>query len=144
MVLDTRAKQVADEHHGSVVIGAGFDSAFFLQQFVRRKKARVLVLEWGRHNTDDRQLERRANSNIRDEDAGRSWNDTIGLVGRTNSWFGQTPRFLAYDFRLKGASTASVSTGRSAMTISSLSAAAQAVMPARSFARRRRYYDGVL
>lgn len=51
----------------------------------------------GRHNTDDRQLERRANSNIR-EDAGRSWNYTIGMVGGTNSWFGQTPRFLAYDF----------------------------------------------
>ncbi|TIM43540.1 hypothetical protein [Mesorhizobium sp.] len=38
------------------------------------------------------------NSNI----AGRSWNYTIGLVGGTNSWFGQTPRLLAYDIRLKG------------------------------------------
>jgi hypothetical protein len=38
------------------------------------------------------------NSNI----AGRSWNYTIGLVGGTNSWFGQTPRLLAYEFRLKG------------------------------------------
>ncbi|TIL47704.1 hypothetical protein [Mesorhizobium sp.] len=98
MVLDTRAKQVADEHHGVVAIGVGFDSAFFLHQFVGRRKGRVLALEWGRHNTDDRQLERRANSNIRDKDAGRSWNYTIGLVGGTNSWFGQTPRFLAYDF----------------------------------------------
>ncbi|RWO85011.1 MAG: hypothetical protein EOS18_01040 [Mesorhizobium sp.] len=98
MVLDTRAKQVADEHHGVVAIGVGFNSAFFLHQFVGRRKGRVLALEWGRHNTDDRQLERRANSNIRDKDAGRSWNYTIGLVGGTNSWFGQTPRFLAYDF----------------------------------------------
>jgi hypothetical protein len=69
MVLDTRAKQVADEHHGIVVIGAGFDSAFFLHQFVGRRKARVLVLKWGRHNAHDRQLERGANSNIRDEDS---------------------------------------------------------------------------
>ncbi|TIN10717.1 hypothetical protein [Mesorhizobium sp.] len=98
MVLDTRAKQVADEHHGVVAIGVGFDSAFFLHQFVGRRKGRVLALEWGRHNTDDRQLESRANSNIREKDAGRSWNYTIGLVGGTNSWFGQTPRFLAYDF----------------------------------------------
>lgn len=28
MVLDTPANQVADEHHGAVVIGAGFGSAF--------------------------------------------------------------------------------------------------------------------
>lgn len=46
MLLDTRAKQVANEHHDIVVIGAGFDSAFFLHQFVGRTKARVLVLEW--------------------------------------------------------------------------------------------------
>ncbi|TIM08952.1 MAG: hypothetical protein E5Y32_07995 [Mesorhizobium sp.] len=97
MVLDTRAKQVADEHHGIVVIGAGFDSAFFLHQFVGRRKARVPFGLW-RHSTRDWQLERGANSNIRDEDAGRSWNYTIGLVGGTNSWFGQTPRLLAYDF----------------------------------------------
>lgn len=103
MVLDTRAKQVAGEHYDIVVIGAGFDSAFFLHQFVRRK-ARVLVLDWGRHNTHDWQLERGANCNIRDEDSysGRPWNYTIGLVGGTNCWFGQTPRFHPNDFRLKG------------------------------------------
>ncbi|RWB07738.1 MAG: hypothetical protein EOS07_03630 [Mesorhizobium sp.] len=43
MVLDTRIKQVADEHHGIFVIGVGFDSGFFLHQFVGRRKARVLV-----------------------------------------------------------------------------------------------------
>lgn len=80
MVLDTRAKQVADEHHGIVVIGAGFDSAFFLHQFVGRRKVRVPFGLW-RHSTRDRQLERRANSNIRDEDAGRSLNCTIGPGG---------------------------------------------------------------
>ncbi|TIR37610.1 MAG: GMC family oxidoreductase, partial [Mesorhizobium sp.] len=100
MVLDTRAKQVADKHHGIVhhgivVIGAGFDSAFFLHPFVRRRKARVPVLEWGRHDTDDRQLERGPDSNIRDEDtySGRPWNYTIGLTGGTNCRFGQTPPF---------------------------------------------------
>ncbi|CAH2395535.1 hypothetical protein [Mesorhizobium escarrei] len=69
MVLDTPAKQVADEHHGVVVIGAGYDSAFFLQQFVGRTRVRVPDLEWRHHNTHDRQLERRANSNIRGEDS---------------------------------------------------------------------------
>ncbi|MCF6118240.1 hypothetical protein L2449_15285 [Mesorhizobium muleiense] len=101
MVLDTRAKQVADEHHGIVVIGAGFDSAFFLHQFVGRRKTRVPFGLW-RHSTRDWQLERGANSNIGDEDAGRSWNYMIGLVGGTNCWFWQTPRLLAYEFRLKG------------------------------------------
>ncbi|RWH84593.1 MAG: hypothetical protein EOQ86_02370 [Mesorhizobium sp.] len=104
MVLDIRAKQVADEHHAIVVIGAGFDSAFFLHQFVRRRKARVPVLEWGRHNTDDRQLERGPNSNIQDEDtySGRPWIYTIGLKGGTNCGFGQMPPFHIHDFRLKG------------------------------------------
>ncbi|RWB97813.1 hypothetical protein [Mesorhizobium sp.] len=94
MVLDTRVKQVADEHHGIVVIGVGFDSGFFLHQFVGRRKARVLVPEWGRHNTDDRQLERRANSNIRDEDAGRSWTHTIGLVGHAREQLCQGEKLL--------------------------------------------------
>ncbi|TIL68249.1 hypothetical protein [Mesorhizobium sp.] len=94
MVLDTRVKQVADEHHGIVVIGIGFDSGFFLHQFVGRRKARVLVPEWGRHNTDDRQLERRANSNIGDEDASRSWNHTIGLGGHAGEQLCQGEKIL--------------------------------------------------
>ncbi|SJM31829.1 hypothetical protein [Mesorhizobium delmotii] len=104
MVLDIRGKQVADEHYDIVVIGAGFDSAFFLQQLVGRRKARVPVIEWGRHHTHDWQLERGANSNIRDEDtySGRPWNYTIGLVGGTNCGFGQAPPFHTNDFRLKG------------------------------------------
>ncbi|RWK98477.1 MAG: hypothetical protein EOR53_02100 [Mesorhizobium sp.] len=107
MVLDTRAKQVADKHngivhHGIVVIGAGFDSAFFLQQFVGRKKASVPVLEWGCHNPHDRQLERGANSNIRDDDAGRAWNYTIGLTAGPDCGSGQTPPFNTNIFGLKG------------------------------------------
>jgi hypothetical protein len=137
MVLDTRAKQVAGkhhgiEHHGIVVIGAGFDSAFFLQKFVR-KKARVPVLEWGATTrmigssnaaqTADRGVTRSAWSAEPTAGPGRRRHSILTTSGRK-------------------APTASGSNGRSAMTISSLSAAAQAV--ARNFATWRKHHDGVL
>ena len=106
MALDTRPSQVANDHYDLVVIGSGFGSAFFLHEFSRRRAARILVLEWGHHNTHDWQLEHGANSSIRDEDTYRSnsnkpWNYTIGLGGGTNCWYAQTPRFHPNDFRLR-------------------------------------------
>ncbi|WP_245451893.1 hypothetical protein [Mesorhizobium waimense] len=88
------------------MIGSGFGSAFFLHEFVRRRNARVLVPEWGRHNTHEWQLEHGSNSDIQDEEtyssnASKPWNYTIGLGGGTNCWFAQTPRFHPNDFRLK-------------------------------------------
>ncbi|MER9851738.1 GMC family oxidoreductase [Mesorhizobium sp. M0106] len=106
MVLETRAQQIADEHFDLVVIGSGFGSAFFLHEFSRRRKARILVLEWGRHNTHDWQLEHGSNSNVQDastysSNSSKPWVYTIGLGGGTNCWFAQTPRFHPNDFRLK-------------------------------------------
>ena len=67
MVLDVQPEQIANEHFDLVVIGSGFGSAFFLHEFSKRRKARVLVLEWGRHNTHEWQLDRNANTDIADE-----------------------------------------------------------------------------
>ncbi|TIV71106.1 MAG: GMC family oxidoreductase, partial [Mesorhizobium sp.] len=94
-------------HYDLVVIGSGFGSAFFLHEFSRRRKARVLVLEWGRHNTHDWQLEHGSNSNVQHDstyssNCSKPWVYTIGLGGGTNCWFAQTPRFHPKDFRLKG------------------------------------------
>lgn len=106
MVLDVRPEQVAGEHFDVVVIGSGFGSAFFLHAFAGRRKARILVLEWGRHNTHEWQLEHGANTDVKDEETYKSnspkpWNYTIGLGGGTNCWFAQTPRMHPNDFKLK-------------------------------------------
>ncbi len=107
MVLDVRPEQIANEHFDLVVIGSGFGSAFFLHEFSKRRKARVLVLEWGRHNTHEWQLDQNVNTDIDDEstyktdNADKPWNYTIGLGGGTNCWFAQTPRFHPNDFKLK-------------------------------------------
>ncbi|TIS07380.1 MAG: GMC family oxidoreductase, partial [Mesorhizobium sp.] len=107
MVMDVQPEQIANEHFDLVVIGSGFGSAFFLHEFLKRRKARVLVLEWGRHNTHEWQLDQNANTDIDDEstyktdNADKPWNYTIGLGGGTNCWFAQTPRFHPNDFRLK-------------------------------------------
>ena len=106
MVLDARPEQIDGEHYDLVVIGSGFGSAFFLHGFAGRRKARILVLEWGRHHTHEWQMEQEANSDLKDEDtytssSAKPWNYTIGLGGGTNCWFAQTPRFHPNDFRLR-------------------------------------------
>jgi len=107
MVLDVRPEQITNEHFDLVVIGSGFGSSFFLHEHLKRRKARVLVLEWGRHNTHEWQLSQNANTDIDDEstyktdNADKPWNYTIGLGGGSNCWFAQTPRFHPNDFKLK-------------------------------------------
>ncbi|MCG5478503.1 GMC oxidoreductase [Sinorhizobium alkalisoli] len=106
MVLDIRPDKIAGEHFDIVVIGSGFGSAFFLHGFLQRRKARILLLEWGRHNSHAWQLEHGANTDLKDEqtyssNATKPWNYTIGLGGGTNCWFAQTPRLHPNDFRLK-------------------------------------------
>jgi choline dehydrogenase-like flavoprotein len=106
MTLDIRPEQIADDHYDVVVIGSGFGAAFFLHDFIKRRKARAVVLEWGRRNTHEWQIEHEANSDIEDEktyksNSAKPWNYTIGLGGGTNCWFANTPRFHPNDFKLK-------------------------------------------
>ncbi|MCF6103556.1 GMC oxidoreductase [Mesorhizobium muleiense] len=106
MVLGIRPEQIANEHFDLVAVGSGFGSAFFLHAFAKQRKARILVLEWGGHNTHEWQLEQNVNTDIEDKttyktNSDKPWNYTIGLGGGTNCWFAQTPRFHPNDFRLK-------------------------------------------
>ncbi|ASY66712.1 Glucose-methanol-choline (GMC) oxidoreductase:NAD binding site (plasmid) [Sinorhizobium sojae CCBAU 05684] len=106
MVLEIRPDKIAGEHFDVIVIGSGFGSAFFLHGFLQRRRARILLLEWGRHNSHAWQLEHGANTDLKDEqtyssNATKPWNYTIGLGGGTNCWFAQTPRLHPNDFRLK-------------------------------------------
>ena len=99
-----------DSHFDLICVGSGFANTFFLVDYLRRAgpQARVLVLERGRHNSHDWQLENRRNSNIdwkdtyiRQGDPGKDWRFTIGFGGGSNCWFGQTPRMMPSDFRMK-------------------------------------------
>jgi len=90
-----------------VVIGSGFGSLFFLHSYLERNPTKkVLMLEWGRHNTTDWQLEHNTNSDIAplstfSNESPKTWNFNIGLGGGTNCWSGMTPRMHPNDFRLR-------------------------------------------
>jgi choline dehydrogenase-like flavoprotein len=93
--------------YDAVVIGSGFGSIFFLKTFLeRRKKARVLVLEWGPHHTHAWQIENNKNSDIDSDTAainnsGKPWVFHVGLGGGTNCWWALSPRLHPTDFNLK-------------------------------------------
>lgn len=100
----------ADPRFDLICVGSGFASTFFLVDYLRRAgpEARILVVERGRHNSHEWQLENRKNSNIGSEDTflrqgdpGKDWRFTLGFGGGSNCWFGQTPRMMPSDFRMK-------------------------------------------
>lgn len=100
----TDAASVAGEHFDLVVVGSGFGSTFFVDKLIRKRKLRVLMLEWGRHHPHAWQVETGRNSDIHHpdtyaSDSEKPWNYTVGLGGGMNCWFGQTPRFHPNDFR---------------------------------------------
>jgi choline dehydrogenase-like flavoprotein len=92
----------------AVIIGSGFGSLFFLQEFLKTKRTgRVLIVEWGGYKTHDWQVENKANSIFETEklytrgSGERSWHYSIGFGGGTNCWWAQCPRNHPNDFRLK-------------------------------------------
>ncbi|MDX2233195.1 MAG: GMC family oxidoreductase [Hyphomonadaceae bacterium] len=90
-----------------VVVGSGFGSLFFLKRFLAlRPRARVLVLERGRHNDAAWQLANNANADIAHDatfvnESGKEWIFTVGLGGSTNCWWALAPRLHPSDFTLK-------------------------------------------
>jgi choline dehydrogenase-like flavoprotein len=96
-----------DVGYDAVVVGSGFGSMFFLQKFLqRRPRARVLILEWGAHNTHRWQLENHRNSPINNTNAltnrgDKPWLFSIGVGGGTNCWWGLSPRLHPSDFEMK-------------------------------------------
>ncbi|MEL6727172.1 MAG: GMC family oxidoreductase [Pseudomonadota bacterium] len=90
-----------------IVVGSGFGSLFFLKRYLERSRnVRVALVEWGSDRPPTQQTLDNSNSSIpvdecHNEIGGKAWNYTIGLGGGTNCWWGQTPRFLPKDFRLK-------------------------------------------
>ena len=106
MTLKIRPEAVADEHFDCVVIGSGFGSAFLLQELLRQRVGRILLLEWGEHVPHDWQVAHLANSPLAhgttyDSNSDKPWTYTIALGGGTNCWYAQTPRLHPSDFRMK-------------------------------------------
>lgn len=99
-----------DARYDVVVVGTGFAGAFFLHGWLRHASpsARVLVLERGPAWSHARRIAERRNSPVEPAQAVRwaggkakPWNFTIGLGGGSNCWWGNTPRMLPDDFRMR-------------------------------------------
>lgn len=94
-------------HYDLVLVGTGFGSLFFLENYRRRfPNSRVLVLEWGAYHDAQWQRDNRKNSDIdaeatfvRDPNE-KTWNYTIAYGGGTNCWWAQVPRMHEGDLRL--------------------------------------------
>lgn len=93
-----------------VVVGTGFAGTFFLHRWLRHAapSARALVLERGVRWDHARRVAERRNSPIEPLDAVRlagakpkPWRFTIGWGGGTNCWWGNTPRMVPDDFRMR-------------------------------------------
>lgn len=92
-----------------IVGGTGFASSFFLHRFLSaRPDAKVLVLERGSARTHADALKSGTPSDIDSQElftpsglSDKQWLFTIGMGGGSNCWWGQTPRFLPEDFKLK-------------------------------------------
>ncbi len=109
MKFVTPEQATAETGWDLVVIGSGFGSLFFLKRYLEKRPGdRILVLERGRYNTEEWQLENQANSDITPEKTFRHgagsekpWDFTIGLGGSTNCWWALTPRMHPSDFKLR-------------------------------------------
>lgn len=101
------AAQDVSDSWDLVVVGSGFGALFFLKRYLELKpRSRVLILERGRHNTTEWQIEKQTNSDIVPADtfvnqSPKDWTFTIGLGGSSNCWWAQSPRLHPSDFALK-------------------------------------------
>ncbi len=98
-------------HYDLIVCGTGFASSFFLQGLLARKPGlKILVLERGGREPYEDMLAKRRVSPVDNaklfKTAGmppdkKTWLFTVALGGGSSCWWGQTPRMLPDDFRLK-------------------------------------------
>jgi choline dehydrogenase-like flavoprotein len=97
-----------------VVVGTGFASTFFLHRFLRDAPSttRVLVLEAGERRSHRQQLDAglqkdsarmlaEANRHFVNRTPEKLWVFTRAFGGGSNCWWGNTPRMLPADFRLR-------------------------------------------
>jgi choline dehydrogenase-like flavoprotein len=98
-----------DAHYDVIIVGTGFAGAFFLMRYLERAPAwaRVLVLERGRQDSKQWQLQHQATSSISPEELfvnrtpGHSWHSSPGFGGNSKCWWAGTMRMMPNDFRLR-------------------------------------------
>lgn len=104
------------EKYDLVLVGTGFASTFFLKKFLEKSsdKVKVLVLERGMFFPHSERVSkaRGENANFKDDQEGgsklfkninseKSWRFEANFGGSSNCWWGNTPRFMPNDFKLK-------------------------------------------
>lgn len=92
-----------NEHYATVIVGTGFASSFFLQEYLRHAAPndRVLVLEWGQRGSATPEAGAAAPEPLFvNRTPQKTWTQMIGFGGST-VWAGNSPRFLPSDFRTR-------------------------------------------
>ena len=103
-------QDTAGSAYTAVVVGTGFASTFFLQEWLAHApaRARVLVIDRGKVHSQQWQIQHRTNSDFnswgayrREGLTNKNWFFTIGFGGSSRCWTGCVPRMLPNDFRLR-------------------------------------------
>ncbi|MDM8569714.1 hypothetical protein QUF50_09435, partial [Thiotrichales bacterium HSG1] len=90
-----------------IIIGTGFASSFFLHGYLSRagKQARILVLERGKNDSHQWQLQNKMQSSVPsktiNETPTKRWPHYIGFGGTSRAWVACTPRMMPNDLQLK-------------------------------------------
>ena len=92
-----------------IVVGTGFASSFFLYSYLQKSRpdARILVLERGKYDSHEWQLNNRSSSSVPydslfiNNNEFKKWYFSPGFGGGSKIWWGCTPRIMPNDFRLK-------------------------------------------
>lgn len=92
-----------------IIVGTGFAGAFFLMRYLERAPAnvRVLVLERGRHDTKQWQLQHRRTSSLRPDEVfvnltpEKDWLTSPGFGGNSKGWMAGAMRMMPGDFQLR-------------------------------------------
>lgn len=96
-------------HFDVIIVGTSFSGSFFLHAYLTKikKNARILILERGRKNPHQWQIQASKYSNIDskatyiNKNKKKLWNHVIGFGGTSNAWWACTPRMMPNDFKLK-------------------------------------------
>jgi len=95
------------ENFDVIVVGTGFASSFFLYGYLPRvsEKTRILVLERGKDDTHNWQLQHKTLSSTPSVTVNttpdKRWPHYIGFGGTSRAWVGCAPRMLPNDLQLK-------------------------------------------
>lgn len=96
------------QHYDLIAVGSSFATAFLLDGYLPSAgpDARILVLERGRLDSLDWQLEHKKSSSVQtgheiENDSGKKFVYSLGVGGASNGWWACTPRMMPNDFKLQ-------------------------------------------